>query len=53
MLIHSRDRPHDCEICGISFTEKGSFTKHMRIHSANKTHYCETWKIVYIEMQPK
>ena len=41
MLIHSRGKPHKCEPCGNSFTEKDNLSRHMLIHTGDKPYKCE------------
>ena len=39
----SGDKPHDCETCGKSFTQKVTLTKHMMVHSGDKPHTCKAY----------
>jgi hypothetical protein len=40
-LTHTREKPHQCEICGQSFSLVKNLRRHMMLHSTYKPHQCE------------
>ncbi|XP_064640870.1 zinc finger and BTB domain-containing protein 49-like [Lineus longissimus] len=40
-LTHTREKPHQCEICGQSFSLVKNLRRHMMLHSTFKPHQCE------------
>ena len=41
MLVHTREKPHQCEICGQSFSLVKNMRRHMLLHSSDKPHQCD------------
>ena len=40
MLTHTREKPHQCEICGQAFSLVKNLRRHMLLHSAEKMKQC-------------
>lgn len=40
LLTHTREKPHQCEICGQSFSLIKNMRRHMLLHSTDKPHHC-------------
>ena len=41
LLTHTREKPHQCEICGQSFSLIKNMRRHMLLHSTDKPHHCD------------
>ena len=40
MLTHTREKPHQCEVCGQSFSLVKNMRRHMLLHTQTKPHCC-------------
>ncbi|NXD47145.1 ZN397 protein, partial [Copsychus sechellarum] len=39
--IHIREKPHECEECGMSFSQNSNLILHQRIHTGERPYKCE------------
>ena len=42
MYKHSGYRPHKCPICNFAAVDKGTITKHLRVHTGDLPFSCKT-----------
>ena len=40
MLIHTGEKPYECEICDTAFVRKGDLKRHIRLHTGEKRYKC-------------
>lgn len=41
MMTHSREKPHQCELCGQSFSLVKNMKRHMLLHTSNRPFKCD------------
>ena len=48
-MTHTNERPHQCEDCGMAFTQKGSLKEHIRTHTGEKPYQCSECPNAYAQ----
>ena len=48
-MVHRKDRPFECEVCGVKFTLKNNLAKHMNRHTQKKIWKCEHCKKTFLQ----
>ena len=41
MLTHTKEKPHECEICKNNFSHKFNLNVHIRIHTRDRSFVCD------------
>ena len=48
-MIHTNERPHQCDNCGMAFHQKGSLKEHIRLHTGEKPYQCQVCPNAYAQ----
>ena len=41
MLTHTKEKPHECEVCKKKFSHKSTLDNHIRIHTGDRPFGCD------------